>query len=114
MSSDASGVPAALVDSPAIRVAHLGKQYQLGARATHRTLREAVVEIFRGATRSLGGRSERQAVEKFWALDDVSFDVAHGDVVGIIGRNGSGKSTLLKILSRIVEPTTGQIDLEGR
>jgi lipopolysaccharide transport system ATP-binding protein len=114
MSSDESGALAVSGDSPAIRVAHLGKQYQLGARATHRTLREAVVDSFRGATRSMGRRSERQAVEKFWALDDISFDVAHGQVVGIIGRNGSGKSTLLKILSRIVEPTTGQIDLEGR
>jgi lipopolysaccharide transport system ATP-binding protein len=114
MSSDTSGALATFGDSPAIRVAHLGKQYQLGARATHRTIREAVVETFWGATRSLRGRSERQPIEKFWALDDVSFDVAHGEVVGIIGRNGSGKSTLLKILSRIVEPTTGQIDLEGR
>ena len=95
---------------PAIRVQHLGKQYQLGARATHRTLREAVVETFHGLTRA----SRREPVEKFWALNDVSFDVAHGDVIGIIGRNGSGKSTLLKILSRIVEPTTGIIDLEGR
>ena len=114
MSSDTSGALATFGDSGAIRVAHLGKQYQLGARATHRTIREAVVETFWGATRSLRGRSERHPVEKFWALDDVSFDVAHGEVVGIIGRNGSGKSTLLKILSRIVEPTTGQIDLEGR
>ncbi|MHB1024887.1 MAG: ABC transporter ATP-binding protein [Desulfobacteria bacterium] len=52
--------------------------------------------------------------EHFWALKDVSFEVAPGEVVGIIGRNGTGKSTLLKILSRITEPTTGRAELFGR
>jgi lipopolysaccharide transport system ATP-binding protein len=100
--------------SRVIRVAHLGKQYQLGARARYRTIRETLVDSVRGITRSIGRRASRRQPERFWALDDVSFDVAQGDVVGIIGRNGSGKSTLLKILSRIVEPTTGSVDLEGR
>src|SRR5574340_230282 len=97
----------------AIRAEHLGKLYRIGGPQTsYKTLPEAIVSAARAPGRWFGRGSGTP--NTFWALDDVSFEVRHGDAVGIIGRNGAGKSTLLKILSRITRPTRGRVDLLGR
>lgn len=90
----------------AIRAEGLSKKYRVGGDAP-RSLRETLSSAFRrGPVLS--------SPEEFWALDDVSFEVSPGEVLGVIGPNGSGKSTLLKILSRITEPTRGRAEIRGR
>jgi len=91
---------------PIIEVNGLSKRYQLGNIGAG-TLREELSNLWSGQRR-------KEKKGSFWALRDVSFQVAPGEVIGIIGRNGAGKSTLLKILSRITEPTEGEAILRGR
>jgi lipopolysaccharide transport system ATP-binding protein len=105
----------------AIQLENIGKLYHIGSTRTgHRSLQnvvtDALISPFRRAARLLRGSATGAADldQTFWALRDVSLEVKHGEIVGIIGGNGAGKSTLLKILSRITEPSEGHGKIDGR
>jgi lipopolysaccharide transport system ATP-binding protein len=89
-----------------IKVENISKLYYLGDRRAN-SLRDAIVNFIKKP--ALGNRQN-----ELWALRDISFELAEGETLGIIGHNGAGKSTLLKILSRITRPTLGSAEIRGR
>lgn len=96
-----------------ISVRNVSKEFRIGQREAYATLRDVLASAVSAPFRRLSNNG-RGPEETFLALREVSFEVAPGEAVGIIGRNGAGKSTLLKVLSRITEPTIGRIELFGR
>src|SRR5216684_2469776 len=94
-----------------IRAENLSKEYRIGEQG-HNALRDVITHSVKSLFTA--SRSRTRANNTIWALKDVSFEVEHGELIGLIGRNGSGKSTLLKILSRISSPTSGTAAVRGR
>jgi lipopolysaccharide transport system ATP-binding protein len=88
----------------AVRASGLTKRYRVGTRRQHA---DRLSDLFSRKRGSGAG-------EEFRALDDVSFEIRYGDIVGIVGGNGAGKSTLFKILARVMRPSAGTAELHGR
>jgi lipopolysaccharide transport system ATP-binding protein len=99
---------------PVISIKSLGKKYKLGLVHDDLLINKLINSGKRLFRKGFEKSKVIRGADEIWALKNINFDIMQGDVVGIIGRNGAGKSTLLKILSRITDPTEGEIRLKGR
>lgn len=96
-----------------IEVNGISKKYRLGKLGAT-SFREEAERLWDQIRNRKSTGAPKAGAQDFWSLKDVSFDVHQGEVMGIVGKNGAGKSTLLKIMSRITEPTLGDIRIRGR
>ena len=87
-----------------IKVEHVSMKFNLCIEKNY-SMKEAFIAMF--------DKRRRQKPTEFWALDDLTFNVKKGEVVGLIGSNGAGKSTLLKVVSGVMKPTKGKIEVSG-
>ena len=116
-------------DEIAIKVEKLSKCYRIGVKdKIHDSFGSALVDFIKSPLNNykkyrslytfdgikMDTHNQNESPDILWALNNVSFDVKKGDVLGIIGQNGAGKTTLLKVLSKITDPTTGLADICGR
>jgi len=105
-----------------IKIEDLSKAYRIGLKEQKSdTMGDAIMSWVKSPMKNFRRLKNLSAIHErsedddiFWALKDISFNVSQGDIMGIIGKNGAGKSTLLKILSKITDPTKGQIEITGR
>lgn len=118
------------MDMLAIKVEGLGKRYKIGERQSYSAMHEKIEDLLlapfrivsnliRQLPRDKNRRDEKDRCDEIeneyiWSLRNLSFEINHGEVVGIIGHNGAGKSVLLKLLSRITKPTEGYAEIYGR
>lgn len=106
----------------AIKVENISKRYRIGLKeklndtltGTITSWIKSPVSNFRKLRKLSTFKDNEDSDDIVWAIKDVSFDVKHGEIIGVIGRNGAGKSTLLKVLSRIIEPSHGRAEINGR
>jgi lipopolysaccharide transport system ATP-binding protein len=98
-----------------IQVSNLSKYYEISHKSKDNSLRDSITSYAKQLWLKIyHNKEQNQDKEIFWALNDVSFEISEGEIVGVIGSNGAGKSTLLKILAQITEPSIGEVILKGR